>query len=280
MPDWPTFIIESDLAPGDRRPHPKLPNNIELIEITSEDDPHFSAAYELLAEEFLAAGEMESRSDLAKRFRLRPDQPINGFGMKYTLLLLRVEGEWAGVRDHTAIISEDEVTVHLSHALIVPKWRRQGLSALLRTLPITQARQAAASVGIPNASVTLFCEMEPFAPQEAAHLIRRRSYEKAGFTAIAPDHGYIQPDFRAPSEIEQDPNGPRPLPLDLLFHRVDHVQESTVSGLEIIRHIERVFSMYQTTLHPDAMAPCLEWLQDFRKRCPDSFQLHPPTKIL
>jgi GNAT superfamily N-acetyltransferase len=280
MSDWPTFIVESDLAPGDRTPHPELPAAIELIEINSAADPHFSIACELLEAEFLEAGEMESRESIAGRFKLDPAKAIDGFAMKYTLLLLRVQGELAGVRDHSTIISEGEATVHLSHALVLPKWRRKGLSAILRTLPITHARRASAQAGFPDANITLFCEMECYEPEEAAHQIRRRSYEKAGFLTIAPTHGYIQPCFAAPSRTAQNTGELKPLPLDLLFHRVGRNQVDALSGQELLQHIERVYALYQTTLHAEAMTPCQKWLEAFRDTCADNYQLHPPTKIL
>lgn len=280
MSAWPSFIDPRDLAPGDLSPHPDLPENIRLHEIETPDDPLFDLAYKLLVGEFRAAGEIEPRDVLAHRLRLRPDHLVNGCGLNYQLMLLNVDGEWAALRDHTAIVADGEVTVHLSHVLVLPRWRRRGLVSLLRTLPVSGARHAAREAGLPDGvRVTLVCEMEPMDPEDPATRIRRLSYEKAGFLSVPPGHGYMQPDFRHPREIDADPIGPSPVHLDLIFRRVGREKQRRIAGREILANVERLYAMYLAGYEPHHLEPCRRWLEHFRQHCPKRVALVPPTKI-
>lgn len=279
MPQWPPFINLRDLAPGDLIPHQNLPQDIELYRIESADDPLFESAYHLLENEFSRANELELREVLINRLSWRADQPDDdGFAMRYELILLKVSGEIAAVRDHSAIVSKGEVTAHLSHVLVLPSFRRSGLATVLRTIPVAFARRTAAEAGTPEAPVTLLCEMEPPDHTILANQIRRISYEKAGFLTIPAWHGYLQPDFRAPALIHADPDGPQPVPLDLLFRRVDREKENELSGEESIHHIERIYQMYGRSFHPEHLAPCLRWFEKFKTTCPSSWPLLPPTE--
>jgi len=279
MPDWPTFIIKEDLAPGDQAPHPNLPEGIELLRVESSRDPLFEEAYSLLNKQFGAANEMESRKVISRCLEWRAESPDkDGFAMRYEMLVLKVGDAVAAVRDHSVIVSRGEVTVHLSHVLVLPEWRRRGLASLLRTLPVTCAHRVAAEAGVPEAPVSLFCEMDPLDLTVPANRIRRVSYEKAGFLAIPPQHGYMQPDFRSPALIDADPQGPCPVPLDLLFRRVGREDEQEISGKEVLGHVERIYRMYGRNFHPDHMTPCRRWFEGFRITCPDSFPLLPPTE--
>lgn len=278
MSEWPTFIDPRDLAPGDLVPHKNLPSGIELCRIETSDDPLFELAYCLLEEEFGKSNEIETREVLIDRLTWRADRADEkGFVMRYELLVLKVAGEIAAVRDHSAIISNGEMTVHLSHVLVLPDWRRYGLATVLRTLPVTFARATAAIAGVPNARVTLFCEMELLNLSDPTNLIRRISYEKAGFLAISSGHGYLQPDFRAPSLIAADPEGSKPVPMDLLFRRIGREQESEMSGSELFVHLERIYQMFGRGISPESMAPCARWFESFRTVCPDVCPLLPPT---
>lgn len=278
MSGWPAFIKPGDLAPGDLVPHKDLPEDIELCRIESSDDPLFEAAYQLLEEEFGVANEIEVRDVLIDRLSWRADQTdLDGFAMRYELLVLKVAGEIAAVRDHSAIVSKGEVTVHLSHVLVVPAFRRSGLATVLRTLPVDFARRTAVEVGLPDAPVTLFCEMDPLDHSIPANKIRRISYEKAGFLTIPAWHGYLQPDFRAVALIDADPVGPEPVPLDLLFRRVNREKEIELSGKESMDHIERIYQMYGRSFQAKHMAPCLRWFTEFKSLCPEVWPLLPPS---
>jgi GNAT superfamily N-acetyltransferase len=278
MSEWPTFIEARDLAPGDLIPHKDLPQGLELCRIESPGDPLFELAYLLLEEEFGRANEIETRQVLMNRLQWRADQAGNsGMAMSYELIVLKVAGEVAAVRDHSAIVSGGEVTVHMSHVLVLPNWRRRGLATILRTIPVGFARNKAALAGLADAPVTLFCEMEPCDGSDPANRIRRASYEKAGFLTIPTGHGYLQPDFRAAERIELDTNGSRPVSLDLVFRRVGRETESEMSGSEFIGHVERIYEMYGRSFMAEHMAPCERWFVGLRNSSPDRWPLLLPT---
>jgi hypothetical protein len=199
--------------------------------------------------------------------------------MGYELLALRIAGETVAVRDHSAIISHAAATVHMSHVLVSPNWRRRGLAKILRTLPVGFARRTAEKAGVFNPSLTLFCEMDPVTSESPASKVRRVSYEKAGFLAIPAGHGYIQPDFRESAVIESDPEGPKPVGLDLLFRRIGKEHEREMGAEELIGHIERIYGMYQRNIAASHMAACFEWLETFRTLATTSYPLIPPTSF-
>lgn len=280
MSEWPPFIDRRDLAPGDVVPHPDLPDDIELCRIESAEDPLFAQAYRMLEAEFSPSNEIESRDVLGDRLGWRADHMDgNGFAMAYELLALRIAGEIAAVRDHSVIISHTSATVHMSHVLVAPNWRRRGLATILRTLPVNFARRSTEMAGILNPELTLFCEMDPATPDSHSSKVRRASYEKAGFLSVSTGHGYLQPDFRVAAVIESDPHGPKPVALDLLFRRIGHEHEREVSAAELMVHIERIYGMYQRHIAPAHMAACLEWFEKFRNSAQETYALVPPTSF-
>ena len=279
MSHWPEFIQESDLAPGDRTVHPQMPEGIALHTVASREDPLFETAFALLDEEFGAKGEMETREVLARRLAWRPDTPVCGRRMLYELMLLVKDGECLGLRDHTAIASEElpEIVVHLSHVLIVPKWRRRGLAQILRTLPVVTAHRLAAALGRPDAPVTLFCEMEPIDLAIPANRIRRTSYEGAGFLSVGHEIGYRQPDFRPPETIDADPGGAKPILFDILFRRVGREEERALSGADLAASIASIYAMYAAGFRRKDMQGCLDWLAAFRNSAAPHYPLRSPT---
>ena len=235
MSAWPSFIDPQDLAPGDQIPHADLPPSLELCRIESADNALFDEVYLLLEAEFGRANEIETRAVLTDRLSWRANQAnAQGFAMAYELLALKVDGQVAAVRDHSATISHGGLTVHLSHVLVLPEWRRKGLATVPRTLPVSFAKRTAALAGCPEAMITLFCEMEPAANHSLACQIRRKSYENAGFLGIPAGHGYLQPDFRAQELIQSDPAGAQPVALDILFRRLGREEEKEITGAELI----------------------------------------------
>src|SRR5262249_29001609 len=135
--------VPSDLAPGDSKSAALDLSAFEVHRIRSIGDPWFEPAYAQLWAEFGAKAEMELRETLAARFRLAP-------AMAYEMVLVRKDGAFAAVRDHTAISTEEETVVHLSHNLVAPDFRRSGLAGWMRAFPVLSAREFR-----PGASVTL-----------------------------------------------------------------------------------------------------------------------------
>jgi len=280
MTDWPNFIDPDDLAPGDSKPHPNLSEGIGLHIVESPGDPLFDLAFRLLDEEFADAGEMETREVLEKRLLWHPSRPANGCRLLYRIMMLFVDDECVGLRDHTAILRDDfpDVVVHLSHVLVLPKWRRKGLATILRTLPMATAKECARLSGRSGAPVTLFCEMEPLDLTIPANRIRRLSYGKAGFLSAGSHLGYSQPDFRAPALIYADPQGTRPVPFDFLLRRAGREDETTVPASAIVGYVELIYAMYGVGFRQQDMRPCLRWLADFKTRPDQFYPLFPPTE--
>lgn len=280
MPIWPDFIDPADLAPGDVVPHPALPEGLRLVVVEAVDTPAFATAYGILDGYFGPVGELESREVLARRLAWRPEVPVAGHHLLYQMLLICQGNEVVGLRDHTAVVRPDvpEVVVHLSHVFVQPAWRRCGVSALLRTLPVRTARECARCAGFPNLPVTLFCEMEPNQPAVEDNRVRRVSYEAAGYRALGSHLGYLQPDFRPPAAIDADPLGNRPLAFDFLLRRVGREAETVLSSAEVIRAIELIYAMYAASFRPQELEVCQAWLDGFRQNAAPTYPLYRPTK--
>lgn len=254
----------SDLAPGDTR---SASLDIELFDvhtIRSTRDEWFETAYQALWDEFGEKNEMELRETLEARFKLTP-------AMIYEMVLVRRDGEIAAVRDHTVIPSAGEVVVHLSHNIVMPKYRRTGLAGWMRALPVVGARQLS-----PGDFVTLAGEMEYDDASDPNRGIRLKAYEKAGFLKIDPAMvHYYQPDFRAPELIDHT-GGARPLPFQLLIRRVGREEERMIKGREVRRIVHAIYRMYAAQFRPQDMAHPALALSDY----PDEDQtvaLVPPT---
>ncbi len=243
-------ISTRDLAPGDRKSAALDLAPFEMARIRSTSDPLFEPAYARLWEEFGAKDEMERRDTLDMRFRLAPR-------LLYELVLVRRDGEFVAVRDHSAILTRDgaHAVVHLSHNLVAPAARRTGLAGWLRALPIATARECLAQGGAaPGAGITLVAEMEYPQPGDPARLIRLQAYERAGFLKLDPALvRYHQPDFRAP-EIIDATGGARPLPFQLLIRRVGRENERAISGEEARTLAQALYDIYRPQSRPGDLA--------------------------
>jgi GNAT superfamily N-acetyltransferase len=270
------------LAPGDTKSLHGDWSGLELHTIRSTADPFFEAAFGALWEEFAAAGEMEREDVIAERMKWHPSQMHDEAALLYAMQLITRNGEFVAVRDHTAILLENEpgAIVHLSHNLVAPAWRRSGIAGWLRALPVSTALDALAAVGRPiDAPVTLVGEMEHFNPSHAATEIRLTSYEKAGYKMVSPELvDYLQPDFRDPRIIDQE-NGPQPIPLCLMLRRIGREQEEFVSGAEVCQVVNALYKMYGRSFRKQDMQAVLETLKNYpppHTRIP----LVPPTSEL
>jgi hypothetical protein len=275
------WMIPGDLAPGETKSLQRDWSGIELQCIESADDPAFDAAFGALWAEFGANSEVEQPTVLSRRLLWSGHELVEGCALRYRLMLLKSNGKFAAVRDHTAIIREgvEGVIVHLSHNLVAPEWRRTGLAGWLRALPIQTARECLAAQRRPaDSPMTLVGEMRFLDSNDPATLVRLKAYQKAGYLLIDPRKvKYLQPDFRAPEEI--DLSGPRPLSLALIVRRVGRERELSISGAEILGIAEALYRMYSVTFRQRDMAPLLESLE--RYPAPDEVvELLPPTTDL
>ena len=254
------------LAPGDAKSLQGDWSGLELHTIRSTADPFFQTAFKALWEEFGAAGEMEQEEVIAERMKWNPSQMLEGAALLYAMQLITRNGEFVAVRDHTAILLENEpgAIVHLSHNLVAPAWRRSGIAGWLRALPVSTALEALAAAGRPiDAPVTLVGEMEHFNPESEATGIRLTAYEKAGYKMVDPSLvDYRQPDFRDPQIIDQE-NGPQPIPLCLMLRRIGKEHEEFISGAEVRQSVNALYKMYGQGFRKQDMQAVLETLKNY-----------------
>ncbi len=238
----------ADLAPGDAKSAGVDLSAFRIDRIRSVDDPLFAMAYAALWAEFGAKDEMEQRATLAERFRRAPE-------VLYEMILVRRDGEFVAVRDHTAVVANGGAVVHLSHNLIAPSARRTGLAGWLRAWPIQTARECLAANGASaDAPVTMVAEMEYEMADDAAREIRLRAYERGGFRKIDPAVvTYHQPDFRAFAVIDAT-GGARPLVFQLVVRRVGREGEETISGREVRTLVRAVYAIYAPQFRPVDLA--------------------------
>ena len=276
----PTFLPPSDLAPGDRRESPAAWGELRLHVVESVDDPWFEAGFALLDAEFTARGELETRDVLVRRLRWDPRRPMRDCALLYRMMLLLRGDDCVALRDHTAILRDgaDEVVVHLSHSLVLPAWRRHGLSAILRALPLQTARACAAVAGRPEARISLVAEMEPWNPADAGSVARMSAYQKSGFTKIDPRIGYHQPDFRPFAAIDAS-GGPRLLPLELVVRRVGREAERAIPAREVHALARCLYEMYAVEFRPADMAACFAWLRQMENSPATHYALIQPTAV-
>ncbi|HEY5812344.1 MAG TPA: hypothetical protein VIT23_06805, partial [Terrimicrobiaceae bacterium] len=206
--------------------------------------------------EFCRKGELEEPTVLARRLMWDAGQSISGCSFHYALTLVKVRGELAAVRDHTTIVCDgvDRAVVHLSHSFVAQEWRRTGLAGWLRALPIQAARFCFAERGRAlNSPITLVGEMNPLDANDPLSFARLKAYGKAGFLLIDPGKvSYLQPDFRAPDEIDSS-GGPKPLLLTLIVRRVGREKQTAIKGGEILDIVESLYRMYGATFHRSHM---------------------------
>lgn len=272
-------MIPADLAPGDAKSLDRDWSGLELHRIGDTADPFFDTAFGALWAEFGAAGEVEQAEVLAGRMQWDPAVRLEGCALRYRLMLVTAGGEFAAVRDHTAIVLEDEpgAVVHLSHNLVSPAWRRSGLAGWLRALPVTTARSVLRAQSRPEDSpILLVGEMEYPSSAQPATLVRLAAYEKAGYRKVDPTRvEYLQPDFRPFGEIDLG-GGPRPIPLSLVVRRVGREVEDWMPAAEVRRIIRSLYRMYSFAFRAqdmDALSGVLESLPDDEEK----IRLLPPT---
>ena len=241
-----------------------LPLNFSPLTIStvrSTRHPLFRAAYDRLWEEFGAANEMESEEVLNRRFEWYPCTRVGGAALRYEMAVVTRGRELIAVRDHVAIVRPlsqgggHAATVHMSHVVVEPEWRRTGVSAWLRAVPLQTGRAALKAAGVsPDSPITLVAEMEHPTSVEDMRTIRLLAYEKAGFLKVDPNRlDYHQPDFRPPALIDAT-GGPRPVPFTLIVRRVGREAQGSLSPEECRGLIASLYEMYQTGCRPQDMS--------------------------
>ena len=253
------WMIPADLAPGDAKSlAAELPEMI-LHRIGSSSEPEFAEAYGRLVEEFGEADEIEQEGVIRSRLGRDGTEVLDNFALRYRLMLVTAPcGEFAAVRDHTAIVETGRpgAVVHLSHNLVAPKWRRSGLAGWMRALPVQTARSAlAAQSRKPDEPIILVGEMEAPDPAVPATLVRLKAYERASFSKVNPaDVNYLQPDFRDPSEIDAG-GGPLPLRMQLVVRQVGREAETRIDGGTVRAVAAALYGMFAREFRAADMEP-------------------------
>ena len=267
-PDTSVEFIPADLAPGDGKALELDCGDLDVVRVHSIHQPQFVMAYERLWSEFGPQHEMETREIVRRRLAWHRAAAIGNCWLRYELILVRRQGQFVAVRDHTAVTTcgrgAPHAVVHLSHVLVEAAWRRTGLAGWLRAWPIQTARACLAAAGFPTVSpTTLVAEMEHPDPQFPNRLVRLAAYEKAGFKKVDPQVvKYFQPDFRPPRQIDAS-GGPRPLPFGLVLRRVGREEEQIIHGAEVREIVESLYRMYGTGFREQDMAAVWQNLRDY-----------------
>jgi hypothetical protein len=219
----------------------------------------------MLWDYFGSRGEMETIEVI--RSRLNQNQHIHTDSFPqflYEIIIVKNDNHIVAVRDHTAIVNQNSIIVHLSHNYLGDDMRRTGLSGWMRAWPILCARSLQKLLGVSDAThpITLVSEME-YAEQDEDSLVRLRSYEKAGFLKVDPQVvNYLQPDFRPPYEIDAR-GGATPLPLQLLLRKVGYESKKEVTGKEVLEAVNSLYSMYAREFRSQDMDPLYKSLSTY-----------------
>lgn len=254
----PIGVTPDDLSPGDYRYADFDWTGFNVSFIDSPRHPRFDAGYAALWDEFGASHEMEQRAIIEQRLGWRPEQTIGKWAMRYEMVVVLHDNELAAVCDHSAIADLEHVhtpvTVHLSHLLILPRFRGSGLAGWMRAMPIRTARECLERSRQPARPINLVCEMEPADAAQPARVRRLATFGKAGFLKIDPGAvNYLQPDFRPVERI--DATAPQPLPLSLVVRRVNRESELTLPGHEVRAIVTALYRMYSLTFRAQDMQP-------------------------
>jgi GNAT superfamily N-acetyltransferase len=263
----PIGITPDDLAPADFRSAEFDWTGFSISFIDSIEHPRFDLGYEQLWREFGDKNEMEQRSVLAQRFDWRPERAIERHALMYEMVVVMHDNQLAAVRDHTAIVDlrhpDEPVAVHLSHLLVMPRYRGSGIAGWMRAMPIRTARECLDRARQPHRPITLVAEMEAADASIPDRVRRLAAYEKVGFVKIDPKHvHYLQPDFRPPGAIDAS-GGPTPVPLSLVVRRVKREDESRIPGREVRSLVESLYTMYAQTFRRQDMTPNIESLSRY-----------------
>ncbi len=212
----------------------------------------FDLGHGMLFEVFGPSGEIERKETLDRWFSGSLSAPDAAIPAAYHMILARdIHGEIAGVRDCFVTVdrASRRAVVLLSHSLVLPAFRRSGLAALLRTAPITLAREMLGADG----EIMLVAEMEMVEPDQRISVIRLISYGRAGFGVIPPSAlPYAQPDFH---DFELDAKEPVPLPFLALVRVVgaEASREISRSHAEaVVAHLQAIHACH---CRPDDLVP-------------------------
>ena len=200
MPVPPLAELLAACAPCERPAAAAAAERLRVAAVAGAHDPAFAPAWGLLAAEFLDRGELEAPEEMAALLAAGLVDYGHGRAGTYHLFAAWEGDTLVGVRD--CYVDLDAPAGHglisLAHCVVAPAWRRRGLAALLRALPLALGRaELRARAGRPVPALAV-AEMEPPSASDPASIVRLIAYGRAGFAALDPRRvPYAQPDFRA-----------------------------------------------------------------------------------
>ncbi|WP_437484822.1 hypothetical protein WME75_45920 [Sorangium sp. So ce1014] len=233
----------------------------------ARDDASFDEGYRALDAVFGPKGELERREVLSAWFAGQKTDPAAPIVATYHMLLARGvdggDGRLAGVRDCYVTLDRAarRCVVLLSHALVLPAFRRTGLAALLRAAPVALARRAIAAAGLGGAGgdgveVMLAAEMEAVDPDDRDTVVRLIAYGRAGFAIIPPAVlPYAQPDFR---DIAALGVTPVPLPLLAVVRQVGEEERDDIPRARAESFLRHYQTAHAAEVSPGELAPIRE----------------------
>ncbi|WP_437599745.1 hypothetical protein WMF28_43705 [Sorangium sp. So ce590] len=235
-----------------------------------QGDAAFDEGYRALDAVFGPKGELERREVLSAWFAGQKTDPAAPIVATYHMLIARGvedgDGRLAGVRDCYVTLDRAarRCVVLLSHALVLPAFRRTGLAALLRAAPVALARRAIAEAGLGGSpgggeggvEVMLAAEMEAVDPDDRDTVVRLIAYGRAGFAIIPPAVlPYAQPDFR---DIAALGVSPVPLPLLAVVRQVGEEERDDIPRARAESFLRHYQTAHAAEVSPGELAPIRE----------------------
>jgi hypothetical protein len=216
----------------------------------AETRDEFAFGYDALFREFEKTADILPRPMLERWFAAgslsKPDDAIQ---CEYTMVLAheRTTGRFAGVRD--CFVTVDRRTrravVLLAHTLVLPEFRRSGVAAILRSVPVVLVHDAD--------EILLAGEMDMAVPEPKGTVVRLLAYARAGFRVIPPTMlPYAQPDLRDLSGGLE----PEPLPFLCLVRQVGEEDRRDISRARaraFVDHIDAVHRCHMDGAQLDAI---------------------------
>ncbi|WP_437278844.1 hypothetical protein WME90_47855 [Sorangium sp. So ce375] len=232
----------------------------------AQDIAAFDEGYRALDAVFGPKGELERREVLAAWFAGELTDPAAPITATYHMLLARdAGGRLAGVRDCYVTLDRAarRCVALLSHALVLPDFRRTGLAALLRAAPVALARGAIRDAGLAGAEaggdgaeVMLAAEMEAVDPDDRDTVVRLIAYGRAGFAIVPPTVlPYAQPDFRDTAALGA---APVPLPLLAVVRQVGEEERGEIPRARAESFLRHYQAVHVREVDPNALVPIRE----------------------
>lgn len=225
-------------AGGDDRD--KIASAVERFTWRRAETPdEFALGYDALFREFEQTADILPRAILERWFAARSLSSVNdAIQCEYAMVLAyeRASGAFAGVRD--CFVTVDRATrravVLLTHTLVLPQFRRSGVAAILRSVPVVLAHGAD--------EVLLAGDMDMAVPQPKGTVLRLLAYGHAGFRVIPPTLlPYAQPDLRDLSAGLE----PEPLPFLCLVRQVGEEDRRAIPRARARAFVEHTDAMHR-----------------------------------